>query len=117
MISKGNQPNAAQKRWMDEVAKVGPIVNGSGRLELHHVVGVTAKHNKVAIGHYWLLPLPSELHALTGTPEFDERVFGFVLGGRFDAEKLLFQNLLKKIPRWADHLEPSVYNSILGYQR
>ena len=60
MRSKGNAPNAAQKRWLEAVAGLGSIISG-GPAEIHHCVGVTGKHNKVAIGHEWIIPLtPSE---------------------------------------------------------
>lgn len=51
MRSKGNAPNAAQKRWMDAVGSLGCLVCLARPVELHHVVGCAARHNKVPIGH------------------------------------------------------------------
>ena len=31
-------------------------------IQLHHVLGRSAKHNKVSIGHYFILPVPFALH-------------------------------------------------------
>jgi len=54
------------KQWLQTVvefaAKHGPVVKGHGRVQIHHVVGPTYVHNKVPIGHWFLLPLPFELH-------------------------------------------------------
>lgn len=117
MISKGNRPNKTQSDWLDLVALSGPIVNGTGRIEIHHVVGFTGKHNKVHIGPWWLLPLPADVHALVGSAEFDLKAFGFVLGGRFDAEKLLFKKLIDRIPTSTNFIGNEVFNAILDYRR
>ena len=61
MRSKGNAPTAAQKRWHDAVASLGSIISG-GPAVLHHAVGATAKHNKIHIGEWWVIPLTDEEH-------------------------------------------------------
>jgi hypothetical protein len=52
--------------WMQTViafaAKHGPVVKGKGRPQIHHVVGRSYVHNKVPIGHWFIIPLPHELH-------------------------------------------------------
>ena len=61
MRSKGNAPSAEQKRWHDQVASLG-CVDCFSPAQIHHPVGATAKHNKIAIGHWWVLPLCDEHH-------------------------------------------------------
>lgn len=66
-----NKPaNAAQKKWMSDIAEwaVENIAKLYGhewsgtQFQLHHVYGRAAKHNKVAIGHWDILPVPFDLH-------------------------------------------------------
>ena len=63
--------NTVQKKWMDDItlwAKNGGLRFLYGDewefspFQRHHVLGRTAKHNKVAIGHEFILPLPFDLH-------------------------------------------------------
>lgn len=66
------QANAAQKRWMKSIADFieneslgilyGPEFEGRKDFQLHHVLGRSAKHNKVAIGYWFIIPVPIELH-------------------------------------------------------
>lgn len=63
MQSKGNSPSASQKKWREEVRELGCIIERSkGGIEIHHVLGATAKHNKVVIGHWFILPLTGWYH-------------------------------------------------------
>jgi hypothetical protein len=61
MQSKNNAPTAAQKRWREAVRDLGSVISG-GPAVIHHPVGVTGKHNKVHIGHWWVIPLTDEEH-------------------------------------------------------
>lgn len=61
MKSKGNQPTAAQVRWREAVRGLGSVISG-GPAVIHHPVGCTGKHNKIAIGHWWIIPLTDEEH-------------------------------------------------------
>tara|TARA_R110002096_G_scaffold155159_1_gene319506 strand:+ start:733 stop:1068 length:336 start_codon:yes stop_codon:yes gene_type:complete len=61
MRSKGNAPTAAQKRWREAVRDLGSIISGEPAV-IHHPVGATGKHNKVAIGHWWVIPLTDAEH-------------------------------------------------------
>lgn len=71
MITKNTTPNAAQKKWMKDVAEWAEekgglykmaLPYGDGTFQIHHVAGRSAKQSKVAIGHWYILPLPSMLH-------------------------------------------------------
>lgn len=119
MQSKGNRPNSAQKRWMDEVAAVGSIISGRKPVELHHVVGFTAKFEKQHIGPWWILPLTTEEHrhigTAQGTDELSRLKLGFTMVGRFDYEKLLFSDLLTHFSELP--FSDEVLQSIWSYRR
>lgn len=67
-----NKPaNKIQKDWMTSITSfindngLGILYKGyEGRIEMqrHHVLGRSAKHNKVHIGHWFVIPVPYELH-------------------------------------------------------
>lgn len=66
-----NKPaNAKQKQWMKDIAEWAGndgmellyAVDCPKGFQLHHVLGRSAKHNKVAIGHEFIIPVPFELH-------------------------------------------------------
>ena len=61
MQSKGNAPNAVQKRWREAVRALGSVISGAPAV-IHHPVGRTGKHNKVHIGHWWVIPLTDQEH-------------------------------------------------------
>jgi hypothetical protein len=60
--SKGNRPTAAQQRWQDAVANLGSILSGEKPVQLHHAAGFTARHNKVLVGPWWIIPLTKAEH-------------------------------------------------------
>lgn len=59
---KNDPPNKAEREWREAVRGQGCILDYPGPVEIHHVVGRTAKHNKVDIGHWFILPVSSEAH-------------------------------------------------------
>lgn len=51
-------PNADEKRFAAKVKECDCIVCGNpGPSIVHHAMGATFKHNKVLVGHWFLLPL------------------------------------------------------------
>lgn len=108
MRSKGNAPNAAQKRWMEQVRDLGSVISG-GPAVIHHPVGVTGKHNKVHIGHWWLIPLTDEEHkalhnGVVPEPHEDRKTF----------EKWAFSVVVNQIGDIPPH---DVQNAIMDYHR
>ena len=69
MYSKNCQPTVAQKRLHEHIRRAGSPIPGFGAngFQLHHLWGSCAKHNKLWIGQYAVLLLPTELH----DPGFD----------------------------------------------
>lgn len=64
-------PNAKEKSFMKAVMDfhkdygVGYLYGDEwqgSQLQCHHVAGRTYKNNKVHIGHYFILPIPFDLH-------------------------------------------------------
>ena len=66
------QANAKQKQWMSDITQ---WVNDNGlhilygdkyfedvNMQRHHVLGRSAKQNKTPIGHWFIIPVPFELH-------------------------------------------------------
>ena len=70
MQSKNNAPSAEQERWRETVRRVGCIATGAdlaepiepGMVEIHHCLGASAVRDKVAVGHWYVLPLHFRLH-------------------------------------------------------
>lgn len=60
---KNDQPNKAEERWRESVREQGCVLTGSPDAVIHHCVGRTAIHNKVDIGHWWILPLDPYVHS------------------------------------------------------
>jgi len=56
MQSKGNAPTADQKRFRENLRGLYPSVI------IHHCVGATGKHNKVEIGHWFIIAVSAEEH-------------------------------------------------------
>ena len=113
-----SSPNAAQKRWMEAVRAQGSIISG-GPAVIHHVVGRTAKHNKVAIGHWWILPLTDDEHKLLHS---DKAAFDLQWlcadQNRWFVEKEMFQLVMDKLhPESIEMVPEDVYDAIWGYHR
>ena len=71
MLRMSTKPaNTAQKKWMNDITdwaehyidKLYGHDYMSCIIQRHHVLGRSAKQNKVAVGHYFILPIPFMLH-------------------------------------------------------
>jgi len=109
-----SSPNAQQQRWLEAVAELGPLVPGDGVQQIHHIAGRAAKHQKIAIGHFFIICLPESLHKIVGKPEFDLAVFGFDSKSRHAAEKFLFTKTVEKLP---GHVPLLAYDACLDWDR
>lgn len=97
------QANAKQKQWMSDIAEyineygLGGLYEGyegSANFQLHHVLGRSAKQNKVPIGHEFVIPVPFELHdVMSNHPEnVTHRKKAFV--ERYGTQRGLFDHLV-----------------------
>ena len=75
------QANTKQKQWMKDITEWAEdniqLVYGvnyfNANIQRHHVLGRSAKHNKVEIGHWFILPIPFELHVTHRKKAFVKR--------------------------------------------
>lgn len=97
-----SQPNKAQRDWRELLRNHGSAISGFDLPEpivAHHVCGRTAKHNRVEIGHWWVLPLADSEHKLLHSymSVLELNALGFNPVGRWDLEKFLFFKVLKEV--------------------
>tara|TARA_R110000851_G_scaffold104433_1_gene222145 strand:+ start:195 stop:629 length:435 start_codon:yes stop_codon:yes gene_type:complete len=94
--------NAAQKKWMSDivdwaVCNLGLLYGDKydGAIpQLHHVLGRSAKHNKVAIGHWFVLPVPFELHDVSSNHHFNVTHCKNNFTNQFGSQRDLFQKMV-----------------------
>ncbi len=120
---KKQAPTAAQDRFHNAMAKQGCVIPGcQAPARLHHCVGASARHNKVSIGQWWLIPLCDEHHqhgdeAVHVSPAKFAALVG--LESRKQAEKYLFSVVLTMLAmEGRDGMVPEpVVEAIEGYTR
>ncbi len=118
------QANAKHKQWMKDIAEFtnevglgclyGPEFEGRTDFQLHHVLGRSAKHNKIPIGHEFIIPVPFELHDVNSNhPEnVTHRKKSFVK--RFGDQRGIFQVLYSGVAQWGyDVPSMEIYNAIM----
>ena len=109
------QANAKQKQWMNDITEwaednitmlYGYAYEGC-YIQRHHVLGRSAKHNKVEIGHWFILPLPFELHDVSSNhPEnVTHRKKAFVK--RFGNQRDLFLMMVEDMRECGYELPPA----------
>lgn len=106
MQSKGNAPSAAQKRWREAVRDAGSKESGE-KMQIHHPVGATAKHNKVHIGHWWVIPVDEQSHK--------DLHAGLLGKGRKTVEKQVFSNVVKHLYNHPDRPPLEALDAIMDY--
>lgn len=105
---KFDKPNKAEELWRESVRSLDCLLTGSPA-EIHHAVGRTAKHNKIEIGHHWIIPLSTECHRWIHQQ-------GKL---RKPLEKILFRQVLAQIQAHSecDLPSPEVIRAIFDYRR
>lgn len=104
----GSAPTAKQKRWMGEVARLGSIISGRPAI-VHHCVGTTGKHNKIEIGHWWVIPLtPEEHRALHHQGE----TFGFESRKAFEKDAFV---QVCQLTYPIEYITEEIESAIMGY--
>lgn len=87
---------------------LGCLITG-GPAEIHHCAGRTASHNKVHIGHWWILPLTTEQHrgphGIHAHPDRKRR------------EKELFELVLRRLSDCDDRPDDETIEAIRCYRR
>ena len=96
--------NAKQKKWMTDIASFIEV-NGLHVLygaeylartdfQLHHVLGRSAKHNKVAIGHWFIIPVPFELHDINEKNDLNVTYFKHNFTNKFGLQSEIFSRMI-----------------------
>lgn len=114
--------NAAQKKWMSDIAEwasdegmnVLADWDYSRGFQLHHVLGRSAKHNKVAIGHEFIIPVPIQYHDINEKNDLNVSYFKHNFTERFGKQFELFVTMYE-VMRVRGYSVPSkgVLNAIM----
>ncbi len=99
---KMKQANARQKRWMKDVAEWAKLnlhhlyepKYRDHPIQIHHVLGRSAKHNKVAIGHWFILPVPFELHDVLGNHPLNVTHHKHAFTDEYGKQRELFERMV-----------------------
>ena len=106
--------NAAQKQWMKDITEwtydnlhtLYGIEYLNSNFQRHHVLGRSAKQDKVAIGHWFVIPVPFELHDVSSnhTDNVTHRKKSFV--NRFGNQRDLFLTMVESMRDYGYELPP-----------
>lgn len=117
------QANAAQKKWMSDIAKWAEgnldalygVEWAGAPYQLHHVLGRSAKHNKVAIGHEFIIPVPVALHDVSSSHPLNVTHHKKAFVDEFGEQCGLFQLMYSAMER-SGYKVPSldIYFAIMG---
>ena len=117
--------NKAQKQWMSDIADWASnngmclIYHGGwgkeSSFQLHHVLGRSAKHNKVAIGHWFILPVPFDLHDVNSDHSMNVTHSKHNFTDAFGMQRELFDDMYKDMKNSYGYSLPpdDVYNAIM----
>ncbi len=92
--------NAAQNKWMRTISdwyESGGFSNSmlnEYQYDRHHVVGRKAKHNKVAIGHWFILPIPKRYHEVDSNNPFSVTHYRHMFTHEFGLQSELFKEMI-----------------------
>ena len=111
VIDMATKPaNAEQKRFMSSISVFiqevglgglyGPEYENRFDFQIHHVLGRSAKHNKVAIGHWFIIPVPVELHDVSSNHELNVTHHKKAFVKEFGQQCGIFQILYSCMVQW-----------------
>lgn len=93
--------NAVQRKWLamvtewyESIGYLDEDLNGDYSVERHHVVGRKGKHNKIPIGHWFILPLPFRFHNIQSGDIHNVTNFKHNFTGRFGLQSELFKEMI-----------------------
>jgi len=97
------QANAKQKQWMSDIAdwaneNIHMLYTGGYaqdcNFQLHHVLGRSAKHNKIAIGHEFIIPVPFDLHDVSSNDPLNVTHHKHKFTERFGRQSDIFSDMV-----------------------
>lgn len=100
--------NAAQKEWMQTITdwyfdwgwRSGSSsydLVGFGTIQRHHVMGRKAKHNKVAIGEWFVLPIPFVYHDVNSNHQLNVTHHKHAFTDKFGLQSELFKEMIESM--------------------
>tara|TARA_R110000772_G_scaffold31913_5_gene78499 strand:+ start:631 stop:1005 length:375 start_codon:yes stop_codon:yes gene_type:complete len=114
--------NAAQKKWMSIISEwaienIGELYGDewSGtQFQLHHVMGRSAKQDKVEIGHWFILPVPFALHDVSSNHLLNVTHHKKSFVRKFGNQSEIFNQMLHSM--WDEGLETPSFdiNNAIG---
>lgn len=95
------KPNAVQKQLMSDIAEWAEnwgmhFLYGCDcpkGFQLHHVLGRTAIHNKVPIGHEFIIPVPFQYHDNNEKNDLNVTYFKHNFTGRFGKQTAIYHSM------------------------
>lgn len=106
MLSKNAKPNQEQKDWLKAIADFHnyyglEYLYGDewiqSPFQLHHVVGRSYKHNKIAIGHFFVLPVPIVLHDVHSNHELNVTHYRKRFTEHFGFQRYMYRKMVEKM--------------------
>lgn len=101
-MANSKSANKAQKQWMSDITEFIQengfycLYNehlGHFDFERHHVLGKTAKQDKVPIGHWFIIPVPRFLHDVNSNHTDNVTHFKHRFTNRFGYQRQIFERL------------------------
>ena len=99
LIMANKPANTKQKQWLSDIAEwaqdniskiYGAEFDGCA-IQLHHVLGRSAKHNKIAIGHEFVIPVPYALHDVNSNHEDNVTRHKHTFTAKFGLQSVIFE--------------------------
>jgi hypothetical protein len=100
--------NASQGRWMSAVRMLGSVISGGPAL-VHHCIGETGSHNKIKVGHEFIIPLTELEHKALHKGD----TFGYE--SRKDFEKAAFHKISFALHDHPDLPAQHIIDAIMDY--
>lgn len=106
MLTKNTKPNQAEKDWLKSVVdfhnehSVSYLygdVWGCVPFQIHHVCGRSYKQNKVAIGHWFILPVPHMLHDVHSNHNLNVTHYRKRFTAHFGEQRYLYRKMVEKM--------------------
>lgn len=87
--------------------------------QIHHCVGRSYVHNKIHIGHYFILPVPFDLHDPNGNHPLNVTHYRKAFCNKYGSESALFQVMYSAMIQFGmcEELPEGVYEAIMDTKR
>jgi hypothetical protein len=92
------QPTASQARFHDALRQLGCVITGAKHgTQLHHVVGSSARYDKIWIGQWWVLILRADLHDSKLEASYNVTDYKTEFEERFGNQKSVFMRQFHRL--------------------